>query len=36
MSGINAILGIDVVLGIAGFFAFIVWIIFRLIRNRLE
>jgi hypothetical protein len=36
MSGIDAILGIDVVLGIAGFFAFIVWIIFRLLRNRLE
>jgi uncharacterized membrane protein len=36
MSGIDAILGIDVVLGVAGFFAFIVWIIFRVVRNRLE
>ena len=36
MSGIDAILGVDVVLGVAGFFAFIVWIIFRFIRNRLE
>jgi hypothetical protein len=36
MSGINAILGIDFVLGIASFLALIVWLLFKMLRNRPE
>jgi hypothetical protein len=36
MSGINAVLGIDFVLGIAGFLALLVWWIVHMIRNRPE
>ena len=36
MSGINAILGIDFILGITGFLALLVWWIVKMIRNRAE
>jgi len=36
MSGINAFLGIDFVLGIAGFLALLVWWLLKMIRNRPE
>ena len=36
MSGIDAILGIDFVLGIAGFLALLVWWLVKLIRKRPE
>jgi hypothetical protein len=36
MSGINAFLGIDFVLGITGFLALLIWWFLKMIRNRSE